>query len=229
VSSANRTRRQRNRDARTAAFDEAMRRAKRRRITLAIVALALALVVALSVVSLTGDDGGDGAASSTSTSTTTPPSAKGKPCVAVKGPYPKDTPEVPVEIGPPPKKLIIRDLVKGEGPQVEPGATVSMHYVLVACSTGKIVESSFDDGQPLSISLDQVIPGWSQGVPGMRPGGVRLLGIPSKLGYRELGQGSDIAPDEALWFVVKYVDNPTSTTSTTVAPTSTTVGTTPTT
>jgi peptidylprolyl isomerase len=218
VSSANRNRRVQNRDARSAAAEEALRRAKRRRITLAVVGLGLALVVALALVTFASDDGDNAASSTTSTSaatTTTLPSAKGKPCVAAKGPYPKDTPEVPVEVGPPPKKLIIRDLVKGEGPAVEPGATVSMNYVLVACSTGKIVESSFETGEPLTIPLDQVIPGWSQGVPGMRPGGVRLLGVPPKFGYRDVGQGADIAPNETLWFVVKLVPPPDATTTTT--------------
>jgi peptidylprolyl isomerase len=213
VSSANRNRRQRNRDARTAAAEAARHRAARQRITLTIVALGLALVVALGLVAVAKNDGG-GSASSTSTTsastTTTVASVKGKPCVAVKGPYPKDTPKVPVEVGPPPKKLIIHDLTVGTGPAVKPGATVVMHYVLVACSSGKIVEGSFESGKPLTIPLDQVIPGWSEGVPGMKVGGVRLLGIPPELGYGSSGQGADIPPDETLWFVVKLVkiENP---------------------
>jgi peptidylprolyl isomerase len=220
VSTANRSRRQRNRDARTAAADDALRRARRQRITLAIVGLGLALVVAVALVTLARDDDGGGSASSaTSTSaatTTTIPSVKGKPCVAVKGPYPKDTPQVPVDVGPPPKQLIIRDLVQGTGPAVPPGATtVSMHYVLVACSSGKIVESSFEGGEPLTIPLDQVIPGWTQGIPGMKVGGVRLLGIPPALGYGPIGQGADIPPGETLWFVVKLTKVQNATTSAT--------------
>jgi peptidylprolyl isomerase len=200
--------------------DDAMRRTKRRRITVAIVGLALALVVAISLVALPGDDGdGSSASDTTSTSgstTTTIPSVKGKPCVAVQGPYPKDTPQVPVDLGPPPKKLIIRDLATGSGPAVQPGATITMNYVLVACSSGKIVESSFSEKTPPTLSLDQVIPGWTQGIPGMKAGGVRLLGIPPKLAYGKLGQGADIPPDETLWFVVKLVEiQPPATTPTT--------------
>jgi FKBP-type peptidyl-prolyl cis-trans isomerase len=58
----------------------------------------------------------------------------------------------------------------------------------------------------------------------MRPGGVRLLGVPPKLGYQNIGQGSDIAPGETLWFVVKAVETPTTSTTTTtpIATTSTT-------
>ncbi len=188
---------------------DARHRAARRRITVATVGLGLALVVAIALVTLAKDDGGGSAASATSTTaattTTTIPSVKGEPCVAVKGPYPKDTPQVPVEVGPPPKQLIIRDLTQGTGPAVQPGATVSMHYVLVACSSGKIIESSFKSGKPLKIPLDQVIPGWTQGIPGMKVGGTRLLGIPPKLGYGSFGQGADIPPGETLWFVVKLV------------------------
>ena len=210
MSSANRNRRQRNRDARSAAADDARRRASRQRITLTIVGLGLALVVAVALVAMAKDDGGDSASSTTSTSsttTTTVPSVKGKPCVAVKGPYPKNTPQVPVEVGKPPKHLIIRDLVQGKGPVVQPGATVSMHYVLVACSSGKIVESSFKDGEPIQVPLGQqgLIVGWSEGIPGMKPGGVRLLGIPPKLGYGPIGNGAEVPPDETLWFVVKLV------------------------
>jgi peptidylprolyl isomerase len=211
VSSRNRNRRQNNRDARAAAVEEAQRRAVRRRITIGIVGLALALVVGIAlVVRATGDNGGASASSTStsttasSTTTTTLPSAKGKPCVAVKGKLPKNTPDVPLDVGPPPKKLIIRDLVRGTGPAVKPGATVKMDYVLVACSTGKVIESSFETGQPIDKApIDQLIPGWSEGVPGMRKGGLRLLGVPPDLAYGSTGKPPDIAGDETLWFVLK--------------------------
>src|SRR5689334_15549274 len=121
-------------------MEDARRRATRHRMTIAAVGLALAAVVGIAlVVRATGDRGG-GSASSTSTSTTgsttttTPlPSVKGKPCVAVKGKLPKNTPAVPLDLGPPPKQLVIRDLVRGTGPAAKPGATVKMDYVLVTC------------------------------------------------------------------------------------------------
>jgi peptidylprolyl isomerase len=209
VSSANRNRRQRNRDARSAALEEAQRRAVRRRLTIGIVGLALAAVVGIAlVVRATGDDGG-GSASSPSTSTTgatttTLASVKGKPCVAVKGKLPKNTPDVPLDLGPPPKQIVIRDLVAGTGPPVQPGATVKMNYVLVSCSTGKVLESSFKTDEPITTPLDQVIPGWTEGIPGMKVGGLRLLGVPPDLAYGSTGS-SDIAPDETLWFVVKLL------------------------
>jgi peptidylprolyl isomerase len=141
--------------------------------------------------------------SSTSTSTTsTPlPSAAGKPCVAMKGPLPKGAPAVPVETGPAPTKLVTKDLTVGTGPVVKAGAALVVDYIGVSCSTGKIFDSSYSRGQPASFSLSGVIPGWQQGIPGMRVGGERLLGIPPALAYGSSGQGT-IAPNETLWFVV---------------------------
>jgi peptidylprolyl isomerase len=207
VSSANRERRQRNRDARAAAVEDAQRRAVRQRMTFAIVGLALAAVVGIVLVVRATSNGSSSTSkpstTSSSTTSTTIASVKGKPCVAAKGPMPKKTPTVPVQVGPPPKQLVIRDLAQGTGPAVKPGATVKMNYVLVACSSGKVIESSFATGHPITTPLDQVIPGWTEGIPGMRVGGVRLLGVPPALAYGAIGKGADIPPDETLWFVVK--------------------------
>lgn len=141
--------------------------------------------------------------SSTSTSSTTPPlkSVTGKPCLALSDPLPKGAPAVPVQTGTPPTKLVTKDLKVGTGAVVKAGQTLSVDYIGVSCSTGKIFDSSYSRGQPASFSLSGVIPGWQQGIPGMRVGGERLLGIPPKLAYGSTGQGG-IAPDETLWFVV---------------------------
>ena len=62
-------------------------------------------------------------------------------------------------------------------------------------------DDSYSAGQPATFGLNQVIPGWTQGLQGMQVGGRRLLVIPPDLGYGSTGQGS-IAPDETLVFVV---------------------------
>lgn len=129
------------------------------------------------------------------------PSAAGKPCVALADPLPAGAPEVPVAVGPPPTQLVSQDLVPGTGATVEAASTVTVDYIGVACSTGKIFDASYGQ-QPATFPLNQVIPGWSQGLPGMKVGGTRLLGIPSDLAYGPNGYPPDIAPDEALWFVV---------------------------
>ncbi len=139
------------------------------------------------------------------TTTTTVPfvqSAAQKPCVAVTDPLPKGAPAVPVKVGPAPTTLIAEDITPGTGADVVPTSTINVDYIGVACSTGKIFDSSYASGQPASFSLSGVIKGWSEGLVGMKAGGSRLLGIPSDLAYGPSGQGADIGPDEALWFVV---------------------------
>jgi peptidylprolyl isomerase len=132
-------------------------------------------------------------------------SAAGKPCVARTGELPEGAPEVPVEEGPPPTELVIEDLVVGEGDEVAPGATVTVNYIGVACSTGEIFDSSWERGEPATFALDGVIAGWTEGIPGMQPGGQRLLVIPPDMAYGPQGSPPAIAPDETLYFVVDLV------------------------
>ena len=183
---------------------------KRRLVAAGAILVVLGLVAAL-VLAFTGgdDDGTDVAADGTTTSTTpttaAPESVAGKPCVKLADPLPAGAPDVPVEEGPPPEKLIMKDLVEGSGAAVTGEAEVTVNYIGVACSTGKIFDSSYAGGQPATFSLAGVIPGWTQGIPGMKVGGRRLLGIPSALAYGPQGNAG-IAPDEALWFVVEILD-----------------------
>jgi peptidylprolyl isomerase len=101
--------------------------------------------------------------------------------------------------------LVIKDLKVGPGAVVTASQTLTVDYIGVSCSTGKIFDSSYATGQPASFPLSGVIPGWQQGIPGMKVGGERLLGIPPKLGYGSTGQPPSIAPDETLWFVVHVI------------------------
>ncbi len=135
-----------------------------------------------------------------------PPSVAGKPCVPVVGELPAGAPAVPVKVGPPPTKLVAEDLKPGTGAVVSVDQTLSVNYIGVACSTGKIFDSSYETGQPVSFPLSGVIQGWQQGLPGMKVGGQRLLGIPPELAYDDQGSGPDIAPGETLWFVVEVLD-----------------------
>jgi peptidylprolyl isomerase len=152
---------------------------------------------------------GGGTSSESEITTTTSPaapgpeSAKGKPCVARVDPLPEGAPEVPVVVGPAPTELVIDDLVTGTGPAVTADSTVTVDYIGVACSTGAVFDASYGSGDPVTFGLDQVIPGWTQGLTGMQAGGTRLLGIPSDLAYGPQSPTPAIAPDEALWFVVE--------------------------
>ena len=115
-------------------------------------------------------------------------------------------PEITVPSSPPPTELEIVDLVSGDGDEAAEGATVTTHYVGHSWSTGKQFDASWDRGQPLSFPLSAVIAGWTQGIPGMKVGGRRLLVIPPDLGYGRAGAGADIGPDETLVFVIDLVD-----------------------
>jgi peptidylprolyl isomerase len=117
-------------------------------------------------------------------------------------------PEIDFPDGPPPSDLQIVDEVVGEGAEAKAGMTVRAHYVGVAYSTGEEFDASWNRGQPLDFRLGvgQVIPGWDQGIQGMRVGGRRRLTIPARLAYGDRGAGGVIKPGEALIFVVDLVD-----------------------
>lgn len=85
------------------------------------------------------------------------------------------------------------DTVPGSGAAVQPGATVTVDYTGAVASTGVIFQSSKDTGQPVSFPLNQVIAGWSQGIPGMKVGGTRRLLIPAALAY-----GSNPPPQSGI-------------------------------
>ena len=81
---------------------------------------------------------------------------------------------------------------------------MTVQYVGVNYKTGKEFDASWDRGEPFSFTLgaDQVIPGWDQGVAGMKVGGRRELIIPPQLGYGSTGEPPAIPPNETLIFVV---------------------------
>jgi peptidylprolyl isomerase len=117
-------------------------------------------------------------------------------------------PEIDFPEGEPPTALLVTDEILGEGREAASGATVTAHYVGVAFSTGEEFDASWNRGEPLRFTLGrgQVIPGWDQGISGMRVGGRRRLVIPPALGYGERGAGAAIGPNETLIFVVDLVD-----------------------
>ncbi len=89
----------------------------------------------------------------------------------------------------PVSELQIIDLSEGTGEVVPEGATITAHYTGAYVVNGLIFESSKDAGQPATFPLSGVIPGWTQGVPGMKVGGIRRLVIPGPLAYGEAPEG----------------------------------------
>lgn len=115
-----------------------------------------------------------------------------------------DKPTVTIPDGPPPAALGIEDITEGDGAEAVSGSNVDVHYVGVSWSNKQQFDASWDRGAPLSFGLGvgQVIPGWDQGVQGMKVGGRRRLTIPPELAYGARGAGGVIGPNETLVFVV---------------------------
>ncbi len=97
-----------------------------------------------------------------------------------------------------------KDLVVGQGAEAAPGEEVTVHYT-GWLHDGTKFDSSVDRGQPATFTLDNnVIPGWQEGVPGMRVGGKRKLVIPSDLAYGATGRPG-IPPHATLVFDVELL------------------------
>jgi peptidylprolyl isomerase len=102
-----------------------------------------------------------------------------------------------------PTKLVIKDIIKGTGKEVtSPAQSVTVNYTGVLFNGGKEFDSSWKRGEPATFSLNGVIPGWTQGIPGMRVGGRRELVIPAALAYGAKGSPPTIPPNAPLVFVI---------------------------
>ncbi|HET8671815.1 MAG TPA: FKBP-type peptidyl-prolyl cis-trans isomerase [Candidatus Saccharimonadales bacterium] len=79
--------------------------------------------------------------------------------------------------------LQIQDLEVGTGEEVKKGDTITFDYTGALAADGTIFQSSLDTGQPVTYSLNDLIPGWQAGIPGMKVGGKRRLLIPAAQAY----------------------------------------------
>ena len=79
------------------------------------------------------------------------------------------TPTISKPDGTPPAKLVFEDVIVGTGAEVLPTSTLTVHYVLMTWSDGKLIESSWS-GEPATFPLAQVVQGWQQGLPGAKEG-----------------------------------------------------------
>ena len=106
------------------------------------------------------------------------------------------------------KGLKVYDVVEGEGDPCTHGCTVTAHYAGWVTASGSRFDSSYvgkPSGTPITFSLNGVVAGWSQGLPGMKPGGVRRMIIPSEMGYGAQGTRG-IPPGAELIFEVKLCE-----------------------
>lgn len=103
-------------------------------------------------------------------------------------------------------QLQIIDIEVGTGDEVQPGATITAHYTGALCKNGIIFQSSHDFGKPITFGLNQVIRGWTDGVPGMRVGGWRRLVIPAAQAYGDRSPSPNIPANSDLVFDIELVD-----------------------
>ena len=101
--------------------------------------------------------------------------------------------------------LKYRVLRPGTDPKPTARQSVEVHYHGWLDSK-KVFDSSYDRGETISFGLNQVIPGWTEGMQKVGKGGMIELEIPSKLGYGERGAGGVIPPNATLHFLVELKD-----------------------
>jgi FKBP-type peptidyl-prolyl cis-trans isomerase len=105
--------------------------------------------------------------------------------------------------------LQVIDLEEGTGTAVTAADTVSVDYTGAVAATGTIFQSSLDTGKPVSFPLNGVIPGWTEGLVGMKEGGKRRLVIPTDKAYGDnppspsIPKGADLVFDITLHSIKK--------------------------
>jgi peptidylprolyl isomerase len=176
----------------------------------------LVLAAAATFAAGCGDDNPDNADRTATeppaetTTTQPPPEEPSSPTVRKVKPPPAEAdlaskPKPGKGKGDPPSRLTAQDLIVGKGKKAAAGDLVSVQYVGVLFENGKEFDSSWNGnrpGRPFQFPLGggMVIPGWDEGVVGMRVGGRRKLIIPPDLAYGAQGYPPDIPPDAALIF-----------------------------
>jgi peptidylprolyl isomerase len=142
-------------------------------------------------------------ATANSSGTTSTPTTTTAVATPTSGPLSKE-PVVTPPSGSAPTKLAVKDIITGTGAEAKAGEAVTVNYVGVLFHGGKEFDASWKRKEPFTFMLGkgQVIPGWDQGVPGMKVGGRRELIIPAALAYGAKGSPPTIPPNAPLVFVV---------------------------
>lgn len=110
-------------------------------------------------------------------------------------------------------ELQATDLTVGAGDEVKAGDTVKVHYKGTIAQTGVKFDSSYDYGEPATLSLAQVITGWQEGIPGMKVGGKRRLVIPAAKAYGDQAKSTIPANSDLVFEVELLAVNPPTTDS----------------
>jgi peptidylprolyl isomerase len=123
---------------------------------------------------------------------------------------PTKEPKVTIPEGPPPTRLVVRDLREGDGTAAEVGDELTVEYVGYDYKSGYQFDTHahrWGRGEPAVFELGagDVIPGWDKGVEGMKVGGLRELIIPPDLAYGNVNPPPEVGPNETVIFVVELL------------------------
>ncbi|GAA3771302.1 hypothetical protein GCM10022225_68120 [Plantactinospora mayteni] len=216
------TKQERRAAAEAAASQAAANRARVQRVAGGTVGIVLAAlgVAAVVVLPQVMDDAPTSSAASAASATTPPAAEPESP--EPESPAPTGAPESPGAPSRPPAdldprlaqrptveagsgeltKLTVTPLVEGTGPAVRAGQTITVNYVGASYRTGQEFDASWNRGEPfpIQIGVGAVIPGWDQGLVGVKAGSRVRLDIPADLAYGENPTGGE--PPGPLRFVV---------------------------
>jgi peptidylprolyl isomerase len=172
----------------------------------------LAVVLSVSLAACGSDDdsspaGTPAAEPSAQACETVSPTAEPDPAVSTDL---AEKPEVPATDAAPPCDLVISDVVVGTGAEAVEGSTADVKYVGAFYESGEEFDSSWsispDETIQVPLGAGRVIPGFEQGIEGMKVGGRRMITIPSDLGYGPEGSPPVIPGDATLVFVMDLVE-----------------------
>jgi hypothetical protein len=104
-----------------------------------------------------------------------------------------------------PRGVYLRDLTEGTGTEAVSGSQVAIHYV-GRLANGKQFDANGPNDAPFEfrVNAGEVVPGFDEGVSGMKPGGRRLVIIPPALGYGAQDNGP-IPANSILVFTIDLV------------------------
>ena len=162
----------------------------------------IAVVLSVSLAACGSDEGSDDGADSPGSSSSAAPTEVSADL--------SEKPEVPASDEPAPDELVVDDVVVGEGAEAVYGSTADVKYVGAFYESGEEFDSSWSESPDYTIAVPlgagAVVPGFEQGIEGMKVGGRRMITIPSDLGYGPEGRAPLIPGDATLVFVMDLVE-----------------------
>lgn len=97
-------------------------------------------------------------------------------------------------------------ITEGTGARPDSASVVKVHYKGTTAVEGKEFDSSYKRNEPTTFALNQVIPGWGEGLRLMTVGSKYIFYIPSELGYGERGASAELRGNMALVFEVELLE-----------------------